>query len=54
MAFLIAFLLSKVATKLSFLLFKNSEISEAQNFTDKYISNIDKILEQKKSDIMKV
>ena len=29
-------------------------LTEAQNFTDKYISNIDKILEQKKSDIMKV
>ncbi len=29
-------------------------LSEAQNYTDKYISNIDKILEQKKSDIMKV
>ena len=29
-------------------------LSEAQNCTDKYISNIDKILEQKKSDIMKV
>ena len=29
-------------------------LSEAQNYKDKYISNIDKILEQKKSDIMKV
>ena len=29
-------------------------LSEAQNYTDKYIENIDKILEQKKSDIMKV
>ena len=29
-------------------------LSDAQNFTDKYISNIEKILEQKKSDIMKV
>ena len=29
-------------------------LSEAQNYTDKYISSIDKILEQKKSDIMKV
>ena len=29
-------------------------LSEAQNYTDKYISNIDKILEQKKTDIMKV
>ena len=29
-------------------------LSEAQNYTDKYITNIDKILEQKKSDIMKV
>ena len=29
-------------------------LTEAQNFTDKYITNIDKILEQKKSDIMKV
>ena len=29
-------------------------LSEAQNYTDKYISNIDNILEQKKSDIMKV
>ena len=29
-------------------------LSQAQNYTDKYISNIDKILEQKKSDIMKV
>jgi ribosome recycling factor len=29
-------------------------LSEAQDYTDKYISNIDKILEQKKSDIMKV
>ena len=29
-------------------------LSEAQNYTDKYIANIDKILEQKKSDIMKV
>ena len=29
-------------------------LSEAQNYTDKYISDIDKILEQKKSDIMKV
>ena len=29
-------------------------LSEAQNYTDKYIKNIDKILEQKKSDIMKV
>ena len=28
-------------------------LNEAQNYTDKYISNIDKILEQKKSDIMK-
>jgi len=29
-------------------------LNEAQNYTDKYIVNIDKILEQKKSDIMKV
>ena len=29
-------------------------LSEAQNYTDKYIGSIDKILEQKKSDIMKV
>ena len=29
-------------------------LSEAQNYTDKYITKIDKILEQKKSDIMKV
>ena len=29
-------------------------LSDAQNCTDKYIANIDKILEQKKSDIMKV
>jgi len=29
-------------------------LSEAQIFTDKYIANIDNILEQKKSDIMKV
>ena len=29
-------------------------LSEAQNYTDKYIANIDKILEQKTSDIMKV
>lgn len=29
-------------------------LTEAQNYTDKYISNIDKILEQKKTDIMKV
>ena len=29
-------------------------LSDAQIYTDKYISNIDKILEQKKSDIMKV
>ena len=29
-------------------------LSEAQNYTDKYILNIDKILERKKSDIMKV
>ena len=29
-------------------------LSEAQNYTDKHIANIDKILEQKKSDIMKV
>ena len=29
-------------------------LSDAQNYTDKYIKNIDKILEQKKSDIMKV
>ena len=29
-------------------------LSEAQNYTDKFIANIDKILEQKKSDIMKV
>jgi ribosome recycling factor len=29
-------------------------LSEAQNYTDKYIANIDKILEQKRSDIMKV
>jgi ribosome recycling factor len=29
-------------------------LSEAQNCTDKYIANIDTILEQKKSDIMKV
>ena len=28
--------------------------TEAQNYTDKYISNIEKILEQKKTDIMKV
>ena len=29
-------------------------LTEAQNYTDKYISNIDKNLEQKKTDIMKV
>ena len=29
-------------------------LSEAQKYTDKHIANIDKILEQKKSDIMKV
>ena len=29
-------------------------LSEAQNYTDKYISNIDKSLDQKKTDIMKV
>ena len=29
-------------------------LSEAQNYTDKYIANIDKVLEHKKSDIMKV
>ena len=29
-------------------------LSEAQNYTDRYIVNIDKILEQKRSDIMKV
>jgi ribosome recycling factor len=29
-------------------------LNEAQNYTDKYIANIDRILEQKKSDIMKV
>jgi len=29
-------------------------LTEAQNFTDQYIKNIDKILGQKKSDIMKV
>ena len=29
-------------------------LSDAQNYTDKYIATIDKILEQKKSDIMKV
>ena len=29
-------------------------LSDAQNYTDKFITNIDKILEQKKSDIMKV
>ena len=29
-------------------------LSETQNCTDKYIANIDKILKQKKSDIMKV
>mgnify|MGYP003332041424 CR=1 FL=1 len=29
-------------------------LTEAQQCTDKYITNIDKILEQKKSDIMKV
>ena len=29
-------------------------LSEAQNYTDKYIANIDNILEQKKTDIMKV
>jgi ribosome recycling factor len=29
-------------------------LTEAQNCTDQYIKNIDKILEQKKSDIMKV
>jgi len=29
-------------------------LTEAQNYTDKFITNIDKILEQKKSDIMKV
>ena len=29
-------------------------LSEAQNYTDSYIKNIDKILEQKKTDIMKV
>ena len=28
--------------------------TEAQNYTDKYISNIERILEQKKTDIMKV
>ena len=32
--------------------YKNDEI--CINYTDKYIANIDKILEQKKSDIMKV
>ena len=31
-----------------------SFLTEAQNYTDQYIGNIDKILEQKKSDIMKV
>jgi len=29
-------------------------LSDAQNYTDKYITNIEKILEQKKLDIMKV
>ena len=29
-------------------------LTDAQDYTDKYIANIDKILEQKKSDIMKV
>ena len=29
-------------------------LSDAQDYTDKYIANIDKVLEQKKSDIMKV
>ena len=29
-------------------------LNEAQNYTDKYIANIDNLLEQKKSDIMKV
>ena len=29
-------------------------LSEAQNYTDKYIGNIDKIVEDKRSDIMKV
>tara|TARA_Y100000766_G_C18610718_1_gene461234 strand:+ start:109 stop:657 length:549 start_codon:yes stop_codon:yes gene_type:complete len=29
-------------------------LDEAQNFTDKYITNIEKILEQKKEDILKV
>ncbi len=29
-------------------------LTEAQNYTDKYINNIDKLLEQKKIDIMKV
>ena len=29
-------------------------LSEAQNYTDQYIARIDKILEQKKSDIMNV
>ena len=29
-------------------------LNEAQNYTDKYIANIDQILEQKKTDIMKV
>jgi len=29
-------------------------LTDAQNYTDKYTANIDKILEQKKSDIMKV
>ena len=29
-------------------------LTEAQTYTDKYIANINKILEQKKSDIMKV
>ena len=29
-------------------------LTDAQNYTDKYIESIDKILEQKKSDIMKV
>ena len=29
-------------------------LSDAQDYTDKYIANIDKVLEQKKTDIMKV
>jgi len=29
-------------------------LTEAQDYTDKYIENIDKVLDQKKSDIMKV